>query len=403
MLGKLKNFFPERLYHWALMGSDPAGWQFERVADDYALKQFLGNDAIYATVDHICSNGSTLPYYIENKGKDVPDSDPYLKLMQRPNEIESREAFLYKAILYLRATGQLFILKRQKSVGFNDLELRVLPTDKVSIRKADNSDPFAPVLEYQAQINGITKTYSPDEVIRIRRFDPLDEDKGLSAFQAGHYVIDANNQLTVAEGAIFKNRGANNVISGGSGEYPMNQEDKAALDEGLKKRIGGAKNFNKTIISRSEIKVHKLDLSPNELRLIESYPNQLRRICTLLRLPAELFNAQGSGQFNTRREALKASYTESIIPEMEMLLAGIDFGLSPNFKGSNYRQVIDKSKIDVLNPSRQEQLDGWLAMFEKGAISREMFLELAEIDDQGKEFVKLTGLANGNQGQNPAN
>jgi HK97 family phage portal protein len=382
MLDFFKDLFGKPVY-FGEMSTAAAGYKYKKIAKDYPIRAFLGNDAIYSLIDHIASNGSTLPVIFKKNGKEVdPESDTFAGLMSAPSARESRAEFLYQAVLYYELTGEVIIQKCKESVGFDDLTLRVIPTQSVAIAYSGGVPS-----KYRFTINGVEAQCEADEMIHLKRFNPdTTDDRGLSPMQPGQYIVDANNNLTVAESVILDNRGANNIIAGQSAEYPLAKKDKDALDHGLKGRIGGASNFNKAIVSAAPIKVHKLEMSPTDLGLVKTYPNQLRRLCTLIRLPAELFNAEGSGQFNTRREALKASYTECIIPKMETLLSGITRALLEEF-GPGYTQEIDKSKVDALHPSPTEERSFWLELFADGGLSREKLHEILEIEDQGKIYA----------------
>jgi HK97 family phage portal protein len=375
-------------------------FKFRRITDDESVNGFLGNDSLYSIVHKIALNGGTLPYKVYKGETEVFTNDKYFDLLESPNSIQSRFEFMYQALVNMTLTGDLYIVKNQESIGFGVDSLIILPSQTTSCERVNQNDIFSPIKRYTSDLGGVKKYYEPEEIIHLKYFDPSVEgqkdNQGLSPLQAGQYILEANNNLTVAEASILNNRGANNIIASGDGEYTLTSGAKAELDEGLRNRIGGAKNFNKTITTASKIEVHKLDMSPSDLGLIETFPNQLRRLCTLFSMPAELFNADRSGQFNTRKEALKSSYTEGILPVVELIYSSIDRGLRNDYP--TYCQKVDRSKIEALNLSKQDQIDTWLAMFEKGAISREKFLELSEIEDTGNEFVKQTGLQNG-QGQ----
>lgn len=380
---------------WSWTSSNKGkSYVYNEINSEEPIQAFKGNDAVYSIVHKIALNGSNLPYKVMKGDNEV--FDKYFELMEQPNEEQARNEFMYRCFTNFSLTGDLFILKKQRSIGFGVTDLITLPSQNAEVIRETEGDILSPIKHYTFELGGVQKIYEPEEIIHLKYYDPSIEgqetENGLSPLQAGQYILEANNNLTVAESVLLNNRGANNLISGGDSTYPLTGKEKDALDTALGSRIGGAKKFNKTITVGSEIKIHKLDMSPSDLKLIESYPNQLRRLCTIFSMPAELFNAEGSGQFNTRKEALRSSYTEAIIPIAELIYSAIDRGLN-----QGYKQIVDKSKIDALNPSRDEKNMTYLDMFKNGAISRETFLELTEIEDNGKTFRTITNGQGRNQ------
>jgi HK97 family phage portal protein len=377
-------------------------WGFNReTKQDIIEEGFLGNDAVYSVVHKIALNGSMLPIIpkkLVGKEYENIDEGKLPKTYFTPNNFQSRQEFLYAAITYFALTGDLFILKDRESVGFKDTtRLVLLPPQRVTIKRDDQDDFLSPISYYELNKGGRQIRYSPEDIMHLKWFDPSDQGLlsgyGLSPLQAGGYLVDANNQLTVAENSILKNRGANYLISGNS-ELGLKQSDKDTLDEALRNRLGGAQNFNKSLYLASPAKVDQLGMSSSDLQLIGTYSNQLRRICTMFSLPAELFNAEKSGQFNTRKEALKSMYNEGVIPVVQMILAAEDRAIWSEYVDGFY-QEIDKSKVEALNPDKVEQQRGFTEMYKAGAISREKFLELNGYEDEGQVFAQQTGLSNG--------
>lgn len=375
--------------------SDQNGYEFKRIDKGLPIQSYLGNDAVYSVVHKIALNGGTLPYKVLKNDTEIYDD--YFDFLENPNKEQSRVEFMYRCFTNFSLTGDLYILKEETSIGFGVDKMVVLPSQRAECIRVDENNFLSDVDHYEFTVGNEVKTYKPEEIIHLKYYDPsiegLESNNGLSPLQPGQYVIESNNNLTTAESSMLGNRGASNLISGGDSQYGLAPKEKDDLDKALKNRIGGSKNFNKSVVVGSEVKVHKLDMSPSDLKIIESYPNQLRRICTLFSMPAELFNAEGSGQFNTRKEALKSSYTEAIIPIAELIYAAIDRGLN---KG--YKQEVNKSKIDALNPSKEEQVTNWITMYDKGLLSRETFLELSGITDEGVNLKPSATISITNEG-----
>ncbi|HEX4888572.1 MAG TPA: phage portal protein [Luteibaculaceae bacterium] len=376
--------------HYSVSFGTNKTWDYQRIQKDAAAQSFLMNDALYSVVDRISTVTSQLPWKAMLGDVEVTNkSDEYLNLMWEPAAGMSRESWYYLASLYWRVFGEVIIVPEKKSIGFNDLELKLLPPYWVTPHYYADNNPLSGIKIYQVSAYGLSKQYTSDEVIHVKKQDPYLEDlysqMGLSPLQSAQYLIQSNNNLQVAEANIFENRGANIIVSGSS-DLGLNPQDRVRLDEAFKARVGGARNFNKAIISSTPITVNKMDMSPSDLKLLEAYTMHLRRICTIYSVPAEIFNAENAGQYNTRKEAMKAFYTECIIPNANLLFSQIDMGLKKYFANKDYYQVIDKSKIDALNPDKEEQVKNWLTMYEKGAISREKFLELTQMEDNGTTY-----------------
>ena len=115
------------------------------------------------------------------------------------------------------------------------------------------------------------------------------------------------------------NRGATNIISSGS-DLSVGSKERANLQKNTDKILGGAKNFNKSIVTTANVRVSPLGMSPTDLKIIELKDLDLRDICNAFGVPSTLFNDQAASTLDNLKVGTKLLYNNAVIPNNEMLL-----------------------------------------------------------------------------------
>jgi len=350
---------------WKLFGSFGAN-QLGQNTQQQLQDGYEGNVDVFSIVKRIVDTSKVIPFVLERKeGEDwvtVTGNNSLTDLMDNPNPEKGLTwiDFIEQLAIYYNATGNGMALGLRPE-GFRTIErLDVLPSGLTEVTNS-NSNWFMPEPNYQLQINGSNYNFGKEEVGHVKMFNPAYGDTsemlwGLSPIQIASRPVVSGNETWDARSNIYKNRGAIGMITSGDNQYTMTPDEHTALQDAFQKRIGGAHNFNKPIISSGKLQYVQLAMSPSDLKLIESGEVSLRAICNVYGLDPKLFGDTASSTFNNNKSALKQLYTNAVIPQNDKIASMLTNWLVLNhFPQGGYRLRPDYSSVEVLQEDFNEK------------------------------------------------
>lgn len=331
----------------------------------------LSNDTVYSVIHKLASVNASMPWKLQEKAtqngrkyKDV-DNGELFDLLDQPNDYQTTNEYLYTVAVNLLTTGDSFIYKPIESIGFLSGELLPIPTSCVKIIKEKEGNFLSPIAYYELNLGGQTIRAETNEIIHIKYQDPTQEGYstgyGLSPMQSAGTLIKSSNNRNVAESSIFENRGATGIISGESPKMGVptsfSANDKIKVDEGLKERIGSAKNFNKLITIKGAAKFTAIGMSPTDLKIVETQLPLLRRLCNIYSVPSEIFNDVENVRYNSAPEAYKALYHNAIFPMSDLIISAHQRTIIKEYgerENKVYKWSVLKDEIAQLLPDPTE-------------------------------------------------
>lgn len=337
-----------------------SGFKYETQYQDNKLinEGYISNVDVYAVVKKLCEVGSDVPFVVEYLNGDeweVDEDSGLNQLLEQPNEIYTGKDFRFNTLLYLLNTGDIFWSKLQ---GAFDIvtSLELLPSNLVEIELDFRNLPKQIVYE---NFDGTESIYGLDDVIHVRYFNPsrdgLYSHRGLSPLQAAYNSLTASNNRQTAQAHIYENRGATNLISSGS-DVALMPTEREEIQKQTDKILGGAKNFNKSIVSTKNLTVTPLGMSATDLKLIEAKDLDLRDICNAYAVPSNMFNDKSASTESNVKTDLKKFYSDAVIPNNEKILAAFNKMIVPAysaFENKQLRIVQDTSGIEALQSDQK--------------------------------------------------
>jgi HK97 family phage portal protein len=235
--------------------------------------------------------------------------------------------------------------------------LRILPSQFVQVERVDTTDFFSDIKKYTFQIGRMVE-FMKEDVIWTQKLDPSYYcEKGLSPLTPLTNATSTSNQVHTAESNMIENRGATGMISSDANEgYGMLPDQVEEIEKQFQNRSGGARNFNKTLISPGKVKYTQLGLSPKDLLLTELDINKMRKFCNVYGLSSQLLNDPANKTFNNLGEAKKSLYTEVCIPLVETFVNSWGKDLVPLFEAKDkkkYKICIETDSIEVLQGDKK--------------------------------------------------
>lgn len=378
------------------------GYNYKRATADEIVKEgFLGNEDVYATVSRYARLCATTPLQLMN-GDELADKndDAYKLFFENWNSKQGKNEAMYQLFLELFLQGKCTTLKQSQIIGFETNELWVLPTRAVTPSQ-DRTGYFDMPSFYTFTDNTTSYKYYPEQLIIIEYYDPStmqEQQLGLSPLQSAWNTVGSSNNRSTAEKTMLENRGVAGFIS------PKDTKDglgftNTAFDyvrKAFAALTGGADKFNKVEVLEQAAEFTQLGLNANDLKIVEMRLNHVRAICNAYGLPSLLFNDYQSRTHANYKEAMKALYTDAVIPQVELFIGQFQKHLFDNINaltGNNYWLKINLGEIEPLKADQEKLRAGVLSQYEKNLITKKEARELlgfsAEMESEDLQGTEL--------------
>lgn len=304
----------------------PYGYSYNRTTPTQRVRDgYLGNEDVYATVSRFARLCATCPLVLMNGDNVVEDTDEFYKFFfDNWNQKYGKEEGMYELFVNLFLHGSAYIYKESESLGFLPTKQWVLPTDKVSPSTYQNSI-FEDPAYYNFNDNASIHKYFPSQLIRLNYYDPsYTSEEGLSPLQAVWNTVLSSNNRATAEKTMLENRGISGFVSPkGTGEMGGMGFTHSVMDAARKafaSLTGGAKKFNKVEVIDQPTEFTQLGMDAGDMKIIEMRLNHVRAICNTYGLPSILFNDYQSRTHANYKEAMRALYTDAVIPQVKLFV-----------------------------------------------------------------------------------
>jgi HK97 family phage portal protein len=337
--------------------------------DDYKVgdeikKGYNVNDDLYSVVSKVAR---TISNQIKWEVKEtnlrtgeeniVQDTD-INKILDNPNDYETLAELREKSITYLMLCGVNYLYGIERGGIRSGYEsIHVLPAQDTNIVQGTLSNPIKKIVvdwEYQ-------KEFEP-ETIGISKYPNINKHNyfgGHSPTKSGHKLIDTVNDLIEAENHFLKNRGVNGMLTNDSDMDIINPTDMEEVQRRLNKQIGGAKKFNTVWATNARLKYQRFEMSPTDMKLLESHTDKIRRICNLFGLDSSLFNDPANKTYNNQKEALKSAFLNVFIPNDKKILDTFNKWLIPkydfNTDNIQYKIIQKTDHIEALQDDEERK------------------------------------------------
>ena len=326
---------------------------------------WLCNEDVYAVVSRLASLVSTLPIKLMD-GDTIADplKDEFAKFFYSQwNEKRGLSAELYRIVMNLGVYGRSYTLKKPEEgiIGFTNDELWTLNTKHICPSNTSNYDYFESP-EYYTFTNGSKqdKLY-PEELIIVdnANLESSYNDEFVSPMQSIFNTVTSENNRSNAESVMLSNRGIAGFISpkatsGDSGLLGFSTKVLDSIRASFSKLTGGSEKFNKIEVVEKASEFTQLGMSASDLKIVEMRLNHVRSVCNAYNVPSILFNDYQSRTHANYETALKAMYTDAVIPMYKKWESQFtkDFLISYNkANGKKYTIKLSMDEIEALNRS----------------------------------------------------
>lgn len=299
---------------------------------------------VYSCVKLLCESVASLPLQVMKKrdGIFVPDetSRLYYLLMVQPNETTSAFDFWFRVVQDVLLDGNAYILPIYNPVSM-DID-RLMLADP----KAVAHDTFNDTYTFSDFKNGITGTWTEDEVIHIKDLTLNDPKHGVSVLTFARVAMgiassgDSSTLNQFANGGDVRGIVSNGTTTTGFGEYTDDQLVSAAADIDSRFRTG-----ERIVSVPGEVSFKQISLSSVDMQFLESRKFATIDICRFFRVPPSKVFADTSNNYKSVEMANVDFLTSGLNPLLRKIEAELLRKLFAPSLAAKRRIVFDREAL----------------------------------------------------------
>lgn len=379
----MRNFLDKTIAH---IGMGTAFFN-ESNNNNYIKEGYKKNATVYSIINMIIRNANMIPFKVYDikdvsKAKDytaltsgmqtkgslfaakmlkaqsfteVPRDSEIMKLLARPNPMETWGSFLSNYIGFGKLTGNRYVYGASDSKG-KIKEMYVLPSQHMEIISGGILEP----------IDGYNLTYAKDakvdferdEVLHVKDFNPNFDFSGShlygqSPLEAAFRILETNNEAVTTNKKQLQSQVSRGLLVAKEMDGISKGQAKA-LDGALKRKM---KEANGSIaITNQPMEWINFGLSPSDLELIKQNDATTKDLCSIYGVPVVLLNNTESSSYNNIKEAKSFFFQNAVNPEMVRLRDELNKWLVPAY-GENLYIDFDFTVIPELQEDVSEMVN----------------------------------------------
>jgi HK97 family phage portal protein len=353
---------------------------------------YVRNTVVYACVNEIAASLAQARVVVETKGDEpvpAPPDHPLVRLLERPNPAQPRYTFLESLMIFLNTTGNSFVHKARNAGGM-PVELWNLRPDRMSILPG----PTGP-RGYEYDLGGTPQPMPAADVIHLVLPHPLDDFYGLSPIANAARSVDLDNKGLDYLRAFFLNGAAPAGIL--KLKEPADPEERERIRLLWREMYGSGRGWHELAVLDAAAEYQEIGSRPEGLGMEGVWGTTETRICAAFGVPPILIQVRtgiAKATYSNYREAVRAFWSETLVPMYARIGAYLTHGLASEFSGDLVIRF-DVSNVDVLQDgavaSRAEAREAYKA----GIITRNearVACGLAPVED-GDDFADASRVA----------
>jgi HK97 family phage portal protein len=350
------------------------GSSTDRSIEAHVEDGYIKNTDVKPVVDKIANTVSSVEWKVYRGDNEEVTGTPLNDLLVRPNEHESWNDFMFASTVQLLTTGNVF-QKGTEAIGFEGefRQLEVLHTQSMQAITSTTGD----LLGWEYTKNKYRYKYDLDQLIHTMYYNPslsaCEHYLGLSPLESAQdaYVTSINQWK--ASSNLLENKGIQGFITNESDEI-LTEDELDQAQRAFDRKTRGADNFGKSLVTPTKMRYESMGMTANELKLIEIGVITLRAICNAYGVDSSLFNDPSNKTFNNRKEAVKAFWSDCIIPILKKFRDKYNHSLVNTYNlkyNTDYYIDFDISEVTALHEDKDKEADRIVKLISAGIITPE--------------------------------
>ncbi len=333
-----------------------------RQYDKLAEESYAKNAVAYRAINEISKCGGSVPFNLfqgTGKSRKELEVSPLLDLLNRPNPMQGRSAFIQAVIGYLLISGNSYLEMVGPSFHLPPRELWTKRPDRMQVVAGRTGIPSGYVFTNGGQsvkwpANQIT---GRSKILQIKTFHPLNDWYGMSPVEAAAFSVDQHNEAGAWNMALLQNsaRPSGALVVDPKSGTGLDDDQFNTLKEQIKAQTG-PDHAGEVLLLEGGLDWKEMGLSPVDMAWIEGKHTSARDIAMVFGMPAQMLGIPGDNTHRNMEEARLWLWEQTIIPLLDFLLQELNWWLTPLF-GEDLELVFDLDEVPALISRRHTLWD----------------------------------------------
>ena len=336
--------------------------------DQLAEEGYALNVVAYRCINLIANAAASVDLQLYRRvGSDLDqiESHELLDLLARPNAAQSGYEFRQWLASFFLVGGNAYVMGNGMDPNRRDsrpTELQILNPGKVKIEPAKSG--FFP-LRYEYRPSGNERLEYPVDqitgrsaVLHLKTFNPLSPWYGLSPIMAAAYDIDIFNSGQQWNKRLLDNNARPSgalVVKDKKGHTAnLTEEQYNRLQQQIEQQFSGQNNAGRPMLLEGGLDWTEMSLNPKDVDWLDGKHSAARDVALAFGVPPQLIGIPGDATYNNFESAKLALWTDTVLPLLCLMLAGLDRWLTPSF-GEDLFLWYDEEMIPALEPLRRQK------------------------------------------------
>lgn len=276
-------------------------------------------------------NGTTMLVNSKGKPAEGADAKKIMKLLSRPNPLQSWKQFEALLYIYVQLYGFCIVMPIYP-FGFQGLgakeatSLWILPPHMINGKEITNklwynAQKVSDILPFiTLKYKSVTEQISTDNLFIFRDFTPSIESVLFPDSRVKALALPINNIISAYESRheLINYAGSQGILTPETdnvGAIPLKEGEKEQLQADFKRQYGIKGGQFRYIISTAAMKWQAMGKPTKDLMLFEEIQDDIMRICDGYVYPSPLLNSDKGPAVANTKEFKAQVYQDAIIPE----------------------------------------------------------------------------------------
>lgn len=286
----------------------------------------------------------------EDALEDVPDHD-LQKLLERPNAQESEFEFRYNFFINKLITGNGFIEAIKPTETRPPVELWNLPPLAVTLNESGNF--YNKIIEAYFNWGVTSKTILRENLLHSKYYNPAGGVYGLSPLSAARKATQQINDGDEWNASLLQNGAKPEFLIIVADGTPDPEKEK--LKKRWREQYTGPHKASKDPIVMEEgfMKLEKMGYTVKDMDWQNSTLTNMRKVYDVYGVSSEIFNDPANKTMSNKREAMRALYTDRLLPEVDSYRDELQRWLAPMYP-DDIVLTVDLTGVDALNEEKDK-------------------------------------------------
>ena len=287
----------------------------------------------------------------EQSYEDAPDHR-LQHLLDNPNKQDGASEFRYNYFINKLVTGNAFIEAIKPTQSRPPIEIWNLPPLSISLNESNNF--YDKIIELYFNWGTTSKTIEKGLFMHSKYYNPDGSVWGLSPLSAARRAVKMINDGEDWNVALIQNGAKPEyviVVPQGTGPEQRNNIKKDWMD-----RYAGKNNIGKEpfVAEGDFMKFEQLGYNVKDMDWANSNLTSMRKVYDVYGVSSESFNDPETKTMSNKREAIRALYTDRVLPEYETFVDELIRWLVPMYGDDSITLTMDLSGVDALNEEKDK-------------------------------------------------